>query len=293
MSTSNPADALPGDLAGAVAAIEEAHQERAAGQAAMAAAWSRLHGLRDGLAREVTTRQGGIRLLPATVEQILAAKAQQQATNWQAAETAAEAARTRLADHRSASLLTRLRPSWREMDARLLREAAASTARAEHIQPAAFQPDGPEYQAACHQAAANRLVNARVLAPVMPYQARLEAIELSIKAVRAGDEAARACLQRWDIPLLEQVARLWRRVGEGEFLSDAEQTIRRHAISPPVAAPPEEAGPTPLEAMLLALAERISQAGSGRVVDAEWHEVPHPQRAVTQILLSPPAQSAS
>lgn len=287
MSLSNPSPAVPADLAAALTAIEAPQQQLADGTAVMAAAWRRLLALRDGLAGEVARRQGTTRLLPTAVEQLLAAREARQAAQWEAAGAAAAAAIKHLEQHRQASFMARLRPRWREANELLAREAAELTARVTHLQPTPPQPGDAAYQAALQQAAYNRAANARALAPVRPYQARLDAVDLAIQAVRAGDEAARACLQRWDIPLLEQVARLWQRQSTGDVLSDVEAILYRDAVSP---SPPAAQPALGLEAALLALAARISQQhpAAGRVLDGEWEEVPQPGRIPPPRLQAPP-----
>jgi len=96
--------------------------------------------------------------------------------------------------------------------------------------------------------------------------------------VRAGDESAKACLQRQDFDALERVARIWDRLKQDGFVGDGDWAYYGAARGQPPA--DGAAGRTAMPAaevlmrLLEAVASGVHPARGGAVVDAEWSEIP-------------------
>ena len=284
------------DVARTLREVDRDRAEASREAAGMAASWRRLRTLRDGLARERAARAASVPLLPTDRDAVVAELLD--AYDGRIREAEREAARAEAAAAAwvsSARVLERLSPAWRAERDRLA--AAAATARSSADRLASERPHRlPGYERdAGVRVAANARANARATEALAPLDARIAALDLAVAAVSAGDNHAKAALQRWDLVGLVRVGALWRRLRDGEALSQAEWEVYVGDGRDPADGDPLAAGL--LEAVARILAERGGAPGTarpaGRVFEGEWTEAdPAPvggrPRAATRPRLPPP-----
>ena len=186
------------------AALEAA----AAVRAEITANWRRLLHYRNGLAGELERLGQG--RLEESFERLLAAKLAGEPPDSAGAKS--EAARAALAAHRGAGVMARLSPAWHLAERRLAAAASTAEVSARAADAARSFRANLLQQAAAAEALGNRAANQRSMRPHQELSARLAGTDLAISTLRRGNEAASACLRRWDLDALLKVADISRKL---------------------------------------------------------------------------------